>query len=63
MSAYLLRYAGCRDSVDLMIEQGTEIQRSGKVHAAAQADGDAIHVRISGQAVRGCRFTVSIACP
>lgn len=60
MSAYWLKFAGCSDSADLLIEQGTEIQRSGKVHAAAQSDGDAIHVRISGQAVYGCRFTVEI---
>ncbi|MDO4742395.1 MAG: PhzF family phenazine biosynthesis isomerase, partial [Candidatus Saccharibacteria bacterium] len=60
MSAYLLRYAGYSDSVNLKIEQGTEICRTGKVHACATADGDAIHVRIAGKAVRGDSFTVTV---
>ena len=60
MSAYLLRYMEPKESVSLQIEQGTEIGREGKVRVFAQVNGDAIHVRIAGQAVRNCSFTVNL---
>ncbi len=53
MGAYSLHYLQAQARVDLVIEQGQELGRDGRVLVAAQRNGATIEVRINGTAVKG----------
>ena len=60
MSAYYLKYIKGSDEVDLMIEQGNEINKEGYVHGYAFRNNDEIEVKISGTAVKSKVFKIAL---
>ena len=60
MGAYYLKYMQKTDAVDILIEQGNEIQMEGTVHVEAQKAGNDIEVKIFGKAVYNETFYVII---
>ena len=60
MSAYYLKYIKCSNEVDIMIEQGNEINKEGYVHGYACSDNNEIRVKISGTAVKSKVFKIDL---
>lgn len=59
MGAYYLQYVRPSMPVDMLVEQGNEIGKEGTVHVSANKDGEAIKVKIAGQAVFAGTFAIS----
>jgi PhzF family phenazine biosynthesis protein len=52
VAAFIARYKHPEEaSISYVAEQGIEIGRDGEIHASWERDGDALHIRIGGEAV------------
>ena len=60
MGAYLLRYVQPGKPVDMLVEQGNEINKEGTVHVFAREAGGEIKVKIAGQAADAGSFSIDI---
>lgn len=60
MGAYYLNYVKEAEEIDILIEQGNEIQKEGTVRVVAQRDSGEIAVKIFGRAVYNETFYIEI---